>query len=148
MPDILTRYPAAKLPRSLGTIIYDAFLLAALQMLLLLIMGNVEGFLLKAQLPDAVRLLICYVVGAYFYVWSWTHGGKTLGMTAWKVEVRQHDGRSITPAQAWLRALSACLGLGNLWKLVDKNNMAWQDYISGTVVVLDQHRQLEPNRRG
>ena len=140
--DIIKDYPSAKFFRSLGCMVYDAFLIAAIEMLLLFIIGNVEGFLFKEKLPELVRLLILYTCGAYFYVWCWTHGGQTLGMTAWRVEVRQHNGRKITPTQAWIRAISSCLGLANLWKLVDKNNMGWQDYISGTVAVLDKDREL------
>ena len=31
---------------------------------------------------------------------------------------------------------AACLGLGYLWKLVDRNHRYWHDYLSGTRLVL------------
>lgn len=141
-PSIFTDYPSATFLRSFGCMLYDLFLVAAIEFVLLLIIGNIEGFILDAKLPDIARLLLLYICGAGFYVWCWTHGGKTLGMTAWRVEVRAHNGQPIGYKQAWVRALSACLGLGNIWKLVDKNNMAWQDYASGTVLLHDKERQL------
>lgn len=142
MPSILEQYPSATFLRSIGCIIYDAFLITAIQFVVLLILGNIEGFLLEGKMPDLLRLVVMYLTGAFFYVWCWTHGGKTLGMTAWRVEVRSHNGKPIGYKQAWIRAFSACLGLANLWKLVDKNNMGWQDYASRTVLLHDQEREL------
>lgn len=142
-PAILEKYPAATFTRCLGAILYDAFLIAAIQMLVLLIIGNVPKFAFDMDLPDFVRLIICFLAGAYFYVWCWTHGGKTLGMTAWRIEVRQLDGRTITTKQAWVRAFTALLGLSNIGKLFHRHNMAIHDPISGTVVVLDKERTLK-----
>lgn len=141
---IIDQYPAAKFLRCFGAMVYDTFLIAAIQMLVLLIIGQIEGFALDGErLPDLPKLLVHFLVGALFYVWSWTHGGKTLGMTAWRIEVRQFDGRTISTQQAWLRAVTALLGLGNLWKLFDKKNLALHDYLSKTVVVLDKERTLK-----
>lgn len=142
MPSILDQYPSATFLRSFGCMLYDLFLVTAIQFVLLLILGNIEGFFLDEKMPEIVRLIMMYLVGAFFYVWCWTHGGKTLGMTAWRVEVRQHNGQPIGYKQAWVRAFSACLGLGNIWKLLDKNNMSWQDYASGTVLLHDKERKL------
>ncbi len=142
MPSILEQYPSATFLRSFGCIVYDAFLITAIEFLLLLVVGNIQEPLFGAPLPDAVVMLLMYLTGAFFYVWCWTHGGKTLGMTAWRVEVRSHSGKPIGYKQAWIRALSACLGLANLWKLIDKNNIGWQDYASGTVAVHDAEREL------
>lgn len=142
MPSILEKYPSATFLRSFGCMLYDLFLVTAIEFVVLLVAGNIPKFLLGNDLPDIAVLLLMYLTGALFYVWSWTHGGKTLGMTAWRVEVRAHDGKPIGYKKAWVRALSSCLGLGNIWKLVDKNNMAWQDYASGTVLLHDEERNL------
>ena len=142
MPSILDKYPSATFLRSFGCMSYDLFLVTAIEFVVLLIIGNIQEPLFGRDLPDFAVMLIMYLVGAGFYVWCWMHGGKTLGMTAWRVEVRSHNGQPISHKQAWIRVFSACLGLGSIWKLIDKNNMAWQDYASGTVLLHDSERKL------
>ena len=68
-------------------------------------------------------------------------GGQTLGMQAWRIKLVAIDGSKLRFSQALLRCLGAaisagCLGLGYLWKLVDRNNRYWHDYLSGTELEL------------
>lgn len=72
-----------------------------------------------------------------FYGWFWTHGGQTLGLKAWKLQVLTIDRQSITWSQAFLRfngaIVSWCaLGLGFCWSLIDKNKRCWHDVFSKT----------------
>jgi uncharacterized RDD family membrane protein YckC len=71
-----------------------------------------------------------------FLAFSWTRGGMTLGMQAWRLRVQTLDGRSITPVQALVRFLVgllslAAFGLGYLWILVDRERRSWGDIVSG-----------------
>ncbi len=45
-------------------------------------------------------------LGAYF-VWQWTHGGRTLAMKAWDLVVTGPGGAALTPGQALARYLLA-----------------------------------------
>lgn len=98
------------------------------------------------------------VVAAYF-LFSWRHGGQTLGMRPWRIRVLAGDGVRVTWAQALLRLLVAAvplLGLGlapwlgqrsALWVvlvawvvwfgvgLFDSRRRALHDRVAGTVVV-------------
>lgn len=42
-----------------------------------------------------------------FYGWFWTHGGQTLGMRAWKLQLVQFDGSSVTWKHAFIRFITA-----------------------------------------
>ncbi len=76
-----------------------------------------------------------------FYGWFWTHGGQTLGMRAWRLQVRRVDDGKIS----WLQVLTrfavaipawTCAGLGIWWSLLDPQRRAWHDWASATVTVV------------
>lgn len=75
-----------------------------------------------------------------FFAKFWTHSGQTLGMQVWGVRVQNADGSRISLMQALLRFVIAigswaCLGLGFLWMLWDKDKRTWQDRYSESVVI-------------
>ncbi len=81
--------------------------------------------------------LYLLIVSFIFYGWFWTHGGQTLGLRAWKLQVLTFDSQSITWFQAFLRFSGAivswtALGFGFLWALIDKNKRCWHDVFSKT----------------
>ncbi len=77
--------------------------------------------------------------GAYFVV-SWTRGGQTIGMRAWKLRVVDASGAPLRWSQAVLRFVVAlislaALGTGFWWALVDPQRRAWHDIAARTGVV-------------
>ena len=73
------------------------------------------------------------------------HGGQTLGMRAWRLQLRNLRPGPISWWQVLLRFLVALpsgllLGLGYLWILVDRKHLSWHDRYSETCIV-----QLEKN---
>ncbi|MDX1443673.1 MAG: RDD family protein [Gammaproteobacteria bacterium] len=82
-----------------------------------------------------------YILGVSFaYLgWFWTHGGQTLGMKAWKLEVVTVDGAPIGFNAALKRFGLALvswllLGAGWLWLLFDRDALTFHDRYSGTRV--------------
>ncbi len=80
-------------------------------------------------------------IALIFNAWFWTHGGQTLGMRAWRLQVRKEGGGTISWGRAGLRFLVAlfawsCAGLGVLWALIHPENKTWQDLLSGTETIL------------
>jgi len=80
--------------------------------------------------------LICFS----FYTWFWLHGGQTLGMRAWRLQLQRLDGSPISIWQALLRFMVAIpslalAGLGLLWMLIDKDRLAVHDRISESMIV-------------
>jgi uncharacterized RDD family membrane protein YckC len=126
--------------RRLAGALYDALLLAAVWMVVVMADTFLRG---AARLPYNAYALRAelLLVGALFFGWFWTHGGQTLGMRAWRLQLRRSDGRPVNWATAaaryafaWLAWLP--LGAGVLWCAVDARRRAWHDTLSGTEVVL------------
>lgn len=131
----------APLGRRLAAVIYDSLLVIALWFL--------AGF---AALPftggqavsqgHPVFMLLLYGILAAFFIWFWTRGGQTLGMRAWRLQIRRADtGQGISLTQAGLRLLLAVpswgfFGLGVLAMLVDPQRRTLHDRLSGTEIIL------------
>lgn len=95
----------APLLRRLLALVYDALLLIAvwfLAMALLLLLG---GGRMAAGSPWSSLYLLGVCIA--FFGGFWTHGGQTLGMRAWRLQLVQTDGRPVTWPRAVLRVLSA-----------------------------------------
>jgi uncharacterized RDD family membrane protein YckC len=134
-------FPQAGLGRRLAALIYDSILLFGLWFVV-----TAMALPLKAWVAPAVheRLLTALLlgVGLLFHVWFWTHGGRTLGMQAWKIRLVREDGGPVGMRQALARGLAALpsygfFGLGVLWMLVDREGLAWHDRWSATRVARD-----------
>jgi uncharacterized RDD family membrane protein YckC len=130
----------APLWRRLASAAYDALVLIAICMVVVmadLFLRGAAGLPYKASVLRALLLLAT----ALFCGVSWTRGGQTLGMRAWRLQLRRSDGGPVRwPtalsrfAFAWLAWLP--LGLGVLWCALDARKRAWHDILSGTEVVL------------
>ena len=130
----------APLGRRLLAAVYDGMLLLAVWFFAAVIDAGVRESL---QLPYDVRLFRAYLflVGLAFCGWFWTHGGQTLGMRAWRLQVRRNDGTAVNWLTACVRYAAAWLAwpplaLGVLWCAVDAERKALHDRLSGTEVVL------------
>ncbi|TDG12065.1 RDD family protein [Seongchinamella unica] len=142
MEDTQVQHPS--LLRHLVSMIYDALLVIALIFVVngiaLAVIVQLSGGEQEVLNPLLGQLLIVLsIVG--FYSAFWLKSGQTLGMQAWRIKLVSIDGNPLRWPQALLRcagaAISAgCLGLGYLWKLVDRNQRYWHDYMSGTELVL------------
>lgn len=143
-------HPApAGLLRRLLAVFYDGLLLTGLLFVAAL---PTAGLNIEPGGPGS-RLLFLYMlsVGFAFFGWFWTHGGQTLGMRAWRLQVVAADGGPVD----WRRALRryayalvswAALGLGFFWCLVDRQGLAWHDRWSGTRLVLLPPRSTNPTQ--
>lgn len=126
------------LVRRLLAALYDALLLLALLFVttVVLMIFN-QGTLQPGQLLSYLRLPVYIVVSFLFFGWFWTHGGQTLGMKSWKMQLLQNNGHAVTWPVALIRFVTAMLswavfGLGFLWSLFDSRNRTWHDIASGS----------------
>ena len=136
---------APGLTRRLAAVFYDALLLTGVLFVaslpLPLILQDINGVWWIRLLVQTYLLLVCL----FFFGWFWVHGGQTLGMRAWRLQVRKSDGSPMTWHSAVVRFFSAILswlvfGLGFLWVLVDKERKAWHDRLSNTTLALEPKR--------
>ena len=77
--------------RRLAAACYDGLLLLALWMVTLLASLFVHQ-LFGLQRNDQVNSLCLFLTGLIFFGWSWTHGGQTLGMRSWRLQLLRADG--------------------------------------------------------
>lgn len=76
-----------------------------------------------------------------FFVFFWRRNGQTLGMQAWRLQVRNRDGSMLTVKQCLLRLAGglmswACLGLGYWLALFSPTKTSWSDRLSNSECVL------------
>ena len=135
----------AGLLRRLGAMLYDGFLLAGVMIVAAI---PLPFFQSAADVSIWVRTLIqIYLVFVCFlyFGWSWTHGGQTLGMRAWRLQLRRIDGQNLAWSTAVVRFAGAllswlALGLGFFWVALDPQNRAWHDRLSKSTVVVHPRR--------
>ncbi|MCK7576324.1 MAG: RDD family protein [Chromatiales bacterium] len=132
--------------RRLGALFYDALLLVAVLMvanaIIVIPYEVINGHpVYESFIPlTLMRIYLLGVIGA-FYVYFWTHGGQTLGMKAWRLQVIGQDGEAVGFNAAVKRFLWSILslipaGLGLWWSLLNRQGLAWHDSRSNTRVVL------------
>jgi len=141
MNSALPMSSAASLGRRLMAMIYDSLLLLALWFLaaIPLLWLPPESRSVPWVRP-AIQIYFSLVAFGFFGGF-WVHGGQTLGMRAWRLQLVADGDSGIGWARALVRLLAAmlswlCLGLGFLWILVDRRGMAWHDRLSRTRIIL------------
>jgi len=130
-------YAPAGLFRRLGAMFYDGILLFAILM--------VAGFSVRIFTADPAALhsagfrVYLLLVSFVFFAWFWLHGGQTLGMRAWKIQVQSCTGGTMTLWQAMLRFITSLFSwiffLGFLWGWIDPKKRTWHDWVSDTQVI-------------
>ena len=82
------------------------------------------------------QTLVLAVTAGYFVI-SWTRGGQTIGMRAWKLRLTMNDGSRMSLLIALLRFFLACLslvllGAGFWWSLFDSRRRTLHDALAST----------------
>lgn len=128
----------------LAAAIYDLFPLIALWMLtaglcLLAVGGHVDLTHPPLAWLIALRLALLAVTAAYFVV-SWSRGGQTIGMRAWRLRVVSVQGDRLAWSRASARFAASllsllALGIGFAWCLFEADRRGWHDLLAGSRVV-------------
>ena len=146
--------------KRLLVIVYDSLLLVGVTMV-----GYALLFALFAITPQgfetslagkAIKVIYLLVASFVFYGWFWTHGGQTLGMKVWNLYLVDGNGKFISWTLAAKRYAAALIswgaiagalfaadfdrwyltiGIGFCWMVIDKNNNAWHDILTGTRIL-------------
>ena len=129
--------------------LYDGFLVTAIWIAVTVVHMLFFRYVLGQQPEEigttasdvlSLQLLLVFFV-TLFFVFSWSRGGMTLGMQAWRLRVQTVDGYSLNLKQCLIRCAVAWLsllafGLGYLWVLFDKQRRSWPDIASNTQTVV------------
>lgn len=146
--------PPAGLFRRLGALFYDGLIIIAVEMMAagiivallhaLMAMGifdvghyeDVSDFLTNHPVWSPIYTAYLAAVWIYFFVYFWTRAGQTLGMRAWKLHLRSHDGKPVSRTQALIRVATSGFGLANLTVPFDPQKRGFQDMWAKTEVVV------------
>lgn len=129
------------LGRRIAAILYDALLVLALLVLVTVpfyfVGGGGEADIYN---DNPFHQAMWFVVPFVFFVGFWSTKGRTLGMQSWGLQLEDEDGRVPGPGRASIRFVAAilstaCVGIGFLWQLVDRDKLTWHDRLSGTRLV-------------
>lgn len=129
-------FPKAALWRRFAAMVYDSVLLFAV----LWLAGIVVYPITQGQSSPAYSLYLFTVMFLYFG-WQWRHGGQTLGMKTWRVQLRPISDQPVTWWQTLVRFMISVVsllafGLGFFWSLWDAQRRTWHDYVSNTQLVV------------
>jgi len=123
----------ASLFRRLAALLYDSLLMLAVWFLATVILLPLTDGEAISHNPFLTTYLL--FISFFFYSWFWMHGGQTLGMRSWKLQLHNINPGPISLWQALLRFMVAIpsallVGLGYLWMLIDKDRLTWHDRYS------------------
>lgn len=118
---------------------YDIFLVAALWFLFgFLVLGLYKLIVADNDyFPPPIGAMILLLTTAGYYVYFWSNGRNTLGMSTWSHEIVDDQGGKLSKKSAFQRFLLYTLlsALGMLWIIFDKENKCLPDRILGLKVV-------------
>jgi len=133
--------PAGFLKRILA-LVYDSLLIVAIVLVLSLLLVFVNGgYSESGSFASFIQFFILVFTGPIFYSYFWiVNKGQTTGMQAWKIKLVTMDETELNINKTMLRCLIstisfACLGLGYLWILYDKDDLSWSDILTKTKVI-------------
>ncbi len=117
-------------------IVYDTLIVAGLLMVAGFAVLPFNGGTAVPASTLWYQLYLLTVVWAYFAL-SWWRAGQTVAARAWKLEVRDLNGRYPSVGRATLRAALAVpslglAGVGLVWCWFDKEGQSAHDRLSGT----------------
>ena len=77
-----------------------------------------------------------------YFALFWIYGGKTLGMSSWKLRIVSQGGNQITIIQTIIRFLSniftiSLAGIPLFLRRINKNNRSLSDFLSKTSIISD-----------
>jgi uncharacterized RDD family membrane protein YckC len=132
------------LRRRFASMAYESLLLVGVLSLAFMLPQLVLGMGFNILLPGWVLLGHVFVVLGAYFVWYWRHGGQTLAMQTWKIQLSTSSGAPPSLARLTLRYLLAWpsvvyLGAGLLWALFDRDGQFLHDRLAGTRLVFKRN---------
>ena len=146
--------PPAGLMRRLGALFYDSLIIIAIEMMAAGVIvaaiqalmalnlisiapyADIGDFLTNNSLVSPIFTFYLAAVWVYFFVYFWTRAGQTLGMRAWKIQLRNLEGGRVTITQALIRLATSGFGLANLAVPLDPQKRGFHDIWAKTQVVV------------
>jgi uncharacterized RDD family membrane protein YckC len=139
-------YKTCTFLRRVAAIIYDSILLCAIYFCTTFILIYSIGD--KGIESGNVFYSVFLIFWAYlYYCWHWVNSRQTLGMTSWNIIVINKSNEPLNWKEATIRYLFSLLslmflGLGFVWALFDKGNLALHDRLSQTKLIVQKNKNV------
>ncbi len=119
---------------------YESLLLLGVLSVCFMLPHLALGMSFNIALPGWVLLTHIFIVLGAYFVWYWHHGGQTLAMQTWKIQLLTPSGTQPSLTQLALRYVLAwpCLvylGAGLFWAIFDRDRQFLHDRLAGTRLV-------------
>ena len=141
-PATLASATPASLRLRVAAAAYDLLPLVGLWFVAAVLALAVTGGALDTHAPAGKFLVqgFALALSAAYFVVSWSRGGQTIGMRAWRLRVVAADGNRVSWPRASTRFFVAlvslaALGAGFWWALVDARGRTWHDMATRTRAV-------------
>ena len=123
--------------RRLTGMAYEFLLLTGIIALLFILPHILIGALTRHLAGPWLLWAHLFLLLLVYFTWFWTHGGQTLAMKTWRIQVTGKNGEPLRAQQALRRFLwcwpSLFLGgAGILWALFDREHQFLHDRLAGT----------------
>jgi len=120
--------------------LYESLLLLGVLSITFMVPHLVLGMGFKVALPGWILIFHVFVVLGAYFIWYWSHGGQTLAMQTWKIQLTTAAGTHPTLARMMLRYALAWpslvyFGVGLIWALFDRDRQFLHDRLAGTRLV-------------
>ena len=120
--------------RRIAAAVYDIFLLLGVWFLVGSIGVWINGGIIENKFIGPILVLISTWI---FYIYFWTHGGKTLGMAVWNFEIYSLDNKKIGFKKASIRFAFNLItfilcGLPLILIYLTEKSLSLSDYLSKT----------------
>jgi len=129
----------AGLGRRLLSMLYEFLILIAVLFIASFVFHLVFRDTSSLLFRPGLQLYLLVIAGTYF-TWFWTHGGQTLPMQTWKLQIIGAGGDQVYLKQALARYLFAVIGIfffgsGIAWAFFDRDRQFLHDRLAGTRIV-------------
>lgn len=118
-------------------LLYDFFPVLALWFIAAGMFTLVHGDAVRGGWLGLLEFAVLWLMTGLYAVLSWQRGGQTIGMRAWRLQVRDIAGQPAQTRALWLRFAVGSVsllaaGLGFWWAWLDRKGLTLHDRISNT----------------
>jgi uncharacterized RDD family membrane protein YckC len=123
--------------------LYESLLLLGVLSVTFMVPHLILGMGFKLALPGWILMTHVFIVLGAYFIWYWSHGGQTLAMQTWKIQLTTATGAQPSMVQLLVRyALTwpslVYFGVGLIWAIFDRDRQFLHDRLAGTRLVFKQ----------
>ena len=140
-PAAVPRDELPGLRRRLASMAYEGLLLLGVLSITFMLPQLALGIGFGLALPGWVLLSHVFIVLGAYFLWYWRHGGQTLAMQTWKIQLSTPSGAEPSLARLAFRYALAWpsliyLGAGLVWAVFDRDRQFLHDRLAGTRLIV------------